>query len=275
MNENNYKAYKENIRNLIENEDSFEDIRFDEFKERIESKNELGIMPSSFYRYRVFNENTISEILNQHIFLASPNKFDDIYECKYFYTPFGRHSKNEKKMDWRKQETKKIIDDLNSFYDTSLRIGCLTQTYSNIPMWYYYADRHKGICIKYSTKNLVLDDLFLPVIYPKSREASYFSFFPDEKQRKCSAYLNALIKNESWSFEKEWRLIRYNEDGLPQYVKWPISEIYLGCEASEQIEEVLKKIIKNSGLKIKIHRMKMTSIGLKSEEVVLDEGANK
>lgn len=262
MNSENYRSYKEAVKKLI-NDSKLVDKNIDNYVKKIQSNKILGSIPYGLYRYRKFSEYTLAEIIDQEIYLSSIDQFDDKYDSRYIYKPFGYHSEKEKELiRWNNEETKKKIDLVNKHFIDHLRVACFTQDYKNIPMWYYYADQHKGVCIKYSSKNVPNDEILLPVVYPKIKEASYFNFFPNESQMQCGALLNSIVKNDSWKFEKEWRLIRYVDSDEPQYVKWDISEIYFGCDSSYALIQDIKKIIIKNGLKISLYKMEMGTVGL-------------
>lgn len=268
MNEENYKEYKRTVRHILGSH--MEDARLGEYIDKLRSEEVIGIMPASFYRYRPFNQYTLSEIINQHIFLSPIKNLDDKLDSKYVYTLFGGISNPDEEgiFDPRREETKKKIAETNKEFCDHLRIACLTQDYKNIPMWYYYAQGHQGICIKYSIKDFNNEDIFLPVIYPsKRKKESNFKFFPTDKQKKCGAVFNSIVKDESWKFEKEWRIIQYVNDMEKHYVNWRMSEIYFGCDAYPETIKTIKNIIEKNGLKISMHQMELSTMGLTSHVI--------
>lgn len=267
MNDDNYKLYKKTVKKIID--DKVNDDHFDEYIDKLGSEDVIGLMPTSFYRYRPFNEYTLSEIINQHIFLSPIDKLDDKLDSKYIYKPFGEHTAEEETIyNWRRPSSQQRINEVNKEFAQHIRIACLTQDHKNMPMWNYYAQGHKGICIKYRTKDFNNDYIFLPVIYPsKRKKEGTFKFFPADNQMKCGAVFNSIVKDESWKFEKEWRVIQYVDDDKNHYVDWNMSDIYLGCDISDESVEIIKNIIIRNGLKIALHKMNLSPIGLVSTDI--------
>ena len=181
------------------------------------------------------------------------------------YNPFGKHYLNEDPFVFH-HKGNNLSKEVNNKYRKRLRVASLTQSYVNIPMWYYYAAKHKGICIKYLVKDFGIEDIFLPVIYPKMREASEYHFYPTDKQINIGAVFSALVKNEDWKFEKEWRIIRCG-DSLPDklYVNWKIDTIYYGIDTPEQYKILIKNFIEKNNLDIDLLEMQMTAQGLRSK----------
>lgn len=266
MNDKDYKLYKESVKCKIDDSISNEDLK----QFIIQSiRPAVGIIPKSFYRYRKFSFYVDSEIREGYTYLSRPTKFDDIFDSKYMMV-----SKNEKDELYRflfsakgidiDEVTEVLINKRNTLYDNRLRVGCFTQKNTNIPMWYYYADQHRGVCIKYDFSDLSLLDkeecIFLPVVYPKDEELDEYYLFTKEDCDAC-AIRNALIKNRDWSFEKEWRIIKLtnNEEGIK--IPMAISEIYLGIDADVNTKNSVMAAA--SVKKIKVFQMTMTHKGLK------------
>lgn len=269
MNDDNYKQYKKTVKQILDNE--VEDARFDEYIDKLGSADVIGLMPTSFYRYRPFNEYTLSEIIKQHIFLSPIDKLDDKLDSKFILNPFGeRTAGDESVRNWRRPSSQKKISEVNKEFAQHIRIACLTQDYKNMPMWNYYAQGHKGICIKYRAKDFNNEDILLPVIYPsKRKKEGTFKFLPADGQMKCGAVFNSIVKDESWKFEKEWRLIQYVDDNVNHYIDWNMSDIYLGCDISSEATAIIKNLIRRNGLKITLHKMKLSPTGLSSTMISL------
>ena len=267
MNDDNYKQYKKTVKHLLDNE--VKDEQFEEYIDKLSSKDVIGLMPTSFYRYRPFNEYTLSEIINQHIYLSPIDKLDDKLDSKYVYSicaPIGEEVGSA--IPHLPASVQKRINDTNDFFSEHIRIACLTQEYKNMPMWNYYAQGHKGICIKYMTKDFSNSDILLPVIYQSNRKTEgSFKFLPDEDQLKCGALFNSIVKDESWKFEKEWRLIRYVDDDEKHYFNWNMNAIYLGCDISDESIAIIKNMITQNGLNISLYKMQLSPMGLTSHAV--------
>lgn|GEM_PF-7052413 len=260
MNNQQYEAkYKELIKNAKD-----DNMLSSYIKELMEN---ITDYPFSLYRYRKANEFTLSEILNQNIYLCEIDKMDDIFDGKGVWSPFGYkpeiihrafnlppRNENEEisNVDWRK-----LMNDAKS----KVKIACFTETMKNIPMWYYYADMHRGVCIEYKFKTIRDDNILMPIIYPDIKEANNFAYCPEcENQKKCSALLNSYVKNEDWRFEKEWRVFSYDED--KEYLSAEIKTIYFGLNCPEQFKELVSNIITTKGYNIELKQISISIAGI-------------
>lgn len=235
----------------------------------------VGSIPKRLYRYRTFSEYSMREILLQNVFLAKPDSFDDRFDSQYIYLeqpeiPYlksAEESAREKVIGWLNDL---LARDRNAFFHNVLRISCFTSDCCNVPMWYYYANMHKGLCIEYDLSSLpAFEDVgycFLPVIYPDKKEENKFRRLGEKVN--SDAICNALIKNKDWAFEKEWRMIRISDKSEKEYESVKITKVILGSEASNESKELLENLIKKNGLNIKLSKMDMTTSGMK-EHVIM------
>lgn len=116
---------------------------------------------------------------------------------------------------------------------------------------------------EFTLSEIINQHIFLPVIYPsKRKKEGTFKFLPADNQMKCGAVFNSIVK-----FEKEWRVIQYVDDDNNHYVDWNMSDIYLGYDISDESEEIIKNILIRNGLKIALHKMNLSPIGLESTDI--------
>jgi tetratricopeptide (TPR) repeat protein len=91
----------------------------------------------------------------------------------------------------------------------SARIACFTKDNVNIPMWNFYADEYKGICLEYKASDLPEIE---PVIYTNELpeyNKIMISVIKTEDVFAMSSYceLCSLHKSMQWKYEDEWRLL--------------------------------------------------------------------
>lgn len=142
------------------------------------------------YKYRSLagtsKEYTKRILLNNELYFANPMDFNDPFEmrfkdCNRPNTPVGLAS---------------------AILQTSLGICSLSTAKDDMQMWAYYADGHRGICIGFEASHV--DSIFneaKPVVYQHE-----FSSVIDNSQKEIEKVI--LTKCESWSHEKEWRIIK-------------------------------------------------------------------
>lgn len=250
------------------------------------SENELrpciGKIPDSFFRYRRITAYTDDEIIKGNVHLNNPGSYDDIFDSKCYIDKNGigdaivtnylnsiSIAENVPEYIDVVEEQDKYFQSVNKKIDERLRIACFTQKKDNVPMWYYYADKHKGICIEYDFSKLKsfvdLEYIFLPIIYPNKDETNNYRtgiFIQDTFD--VSAVRNSLVKSNDWKFEKEWRII--NLDGITD-ILLPVKRVYLGYDIDEADKKHIIELVDKSALNISICEMKESVIGLKAKKI--------
>ena len=256
-----YENYMDIMRELSFNKDQHvtDDNMFKRFDIIRKSLNVKG--NASFFRYRSLeNEYVFDEIEKQYAFMSPLDKFDDKYEGKYLFD----------ETDSQKGICREWIDCCNYRYNKTLRVTCFTTAKDMMPFWYYYADKHTGICIEYKYREMVFDSsiVFLPVIYPEEDDRFKYKYAPvNEKDIKLGGIINTLIKHPDWKFENEWRAIRYQRvESLekPMHLPLKVHAIHFGEDVNQKNVDRIKDIIDAHKYDIKLNRMKMTTTGIVS-----------
>ena len=250
-------------------------------------------IPNSLFRYRIYNDKYVKkEIINQEVYASIPSAFNDPYDSNYRNInknilkdkEFIKHINNIKK-------NSNISDyDMDNFWNiflsymaeessksirNNLRVSCFSAQENgnfpiNFPMWYHYADKYRGICIEYDMTKFNKNDLqrlfTFPIIY-KNFKYNFLDI-------KCidNAYLyNFLIsiyKDESWSYENEWRFIsafdyidnnNLSSNHINKYNKFYIKSIYIGYRASKKL---IKKILYLSKNRYEVYIMDVSDLGI-------------
>lgn len=122
------------------------------------------------------------------------------------------------------------------------RVACFTESNNSIPMWAYYANSHKGVCLEYTPAVLKDDDVrkaIQKVTYIKGQFKPLHSI-------KCADDLNAMFFNKSisWKHEKEWRLVLMDN---VERISFPcLTGIYLGTNfrETEHSKDDMSRIIR-------------------------------
>ncbi|MBF2755553.1 MAG: DUF2971 domain-containing protein [Gammaproteobacteria bacterium AqS3] len=154
-----------------------------------------------------------------------------------------------------------------------MRVLCLSAEKHILPMWYHYADKYSGAVLEINLSNNIdspwLD--FRPINYSDSAtelssakiwaELSMFSTDKMIKKLNDIHDLFAYRKKKDWSYEQEWRAVRYApEDNEHHYSDIPIdtkyfSKIYLGPKMKQKDYEDIKLLISKSSKLIGAYRM--------------------
>ncbi len=272
----NYKDEMKSLKRyeIYEIEEAYKKLK--EIKENIK-------IPKKIYRYRPLNIYTIDELMNEHVFLSYPN-IDDIFDTTIVNNGkeaegilaayhFAKYFKDkDPKMNESFKFYTEFFEELNNKLRESMRIACFTESNTNVPMWQYYAEKNMGICIEYSmNKEMLLnndaDIYFLPVIYTND----YNEYFPYdlsvEKKNKLISIMCSVLKMEEWKFEKEWRIIAFDDERLQKnpYVKLEINAIYFGISTPQPIKNVIKGLLNK---KISLYEMRKDLTGLEEYKIV-------
>ncbi|MDD6469153.1 MAG: DUF2971 domain-containing protein [Bacilli bacterium] len=167
------------------------------------------------------------------------------------------------------------------FYKNSLKFASFTQTMeTNIAMWAYYANNHKGFCCMFDiidTSSYGMINI-KPIFYESSilKLSSGFvnhlivdrlnSLIADDRETKIRSLTNweaikifGSCKDPSWSHEREYRIFYIkegNDEGETVDAKTlniELKAIYIGLNCSKKNEEELINI--SEALNVPIYKM--------------------
>jgi hypothetical protein len=189
--------------------------------------------PPFLYKYRKFDERTISIIVNHAIYFAHADQFNDPFDCRIRFTYEGTDEAWEsflrktpkgfpdltplqikkiierKKHDFslRGERTLEIIEDtVRKWRLSEVGICSLSADPAQILMWSHYSDSHRGCCLEFSTKQNYFETA-LQVDYPET----YPNFNYFNKTQNEMEFLKALLltKSKLWAYEQEWRMLEF------------------------------------------------------------------
>ena len=206
----------------------------------LEYKNER--MPDSLFKYKPANNHIYDLICDDLLFLDKIEMLNDPYEAQLFYDiekiskefSFKNRKIVKKELDGGeieaeyykemdgddKNELNSIIHEINDKLKNMISINCLSERNDINPLWAHYADNHRGICIEYDLKNCgnnFLKTLCFPVNYVEKNDSTddlislivYKNF--DEWH---FLYKSANTKSIDWKYEKEWRIVFIENNGI-------------------------------------------------------------
>jgi hypothetical protein len=119
----------------------------------------------------------------------------------------------------------------------------LSERSDSILMWSHYADKHQGICLGYDPD--YLPAALFPVQYLEKRPVYHWS--EQLGGRKHDQIYEALCtKDESWSYEKEWRVIN-RKPGIEALPAETLRTVVIGQRASEATIALVRELAKQKG----------------------------
>lgn len=210
------------------------------------------------------NEKKFLSLRNNQIWVSSVDKMNDPYEFQCMY------------VDEKRLKDAGYPDELIEFFKNllykdmkQLGVSCLSAvpTEENLPMWSYYANTHKGFCIEY---DVVSPECIYGVSYEPGRVP--VAVLLDEMRVQSEKYAKGektdpakdkflfailksqlFMKHESWSHEREYRVISYLEktSGLNvdiEKVGLKVNRVIGGLKCSDGHMKILNEISNQLGL---------------------------
>jgi hypothetical protein len=216
--------------------------------------------PNILYRYRDLkgkNRDRVRRMIRESVlYFASPESFNDPFDCKVYYNSSGSLSDLRRKQQKlykkyaphlnRNERRLRTAKDMKQFnrQDFVIKITtggqkkvnavgilCLSENRDDVVLWSHYADSHKGLCLGFKVSE---DQPFfaraLPITY--STEFPRIDLINDPPDIQVEAFL--LTKAEGWKYEQEWRIIDHdNGFGEKTFNKKALCEIIFGAKMSK------------------------------------------
>ena len=260
------------------------------------------LLPKIVYKYRDWNNKWHKTILvEQLVYLASPDSFEDKLDCNipvrydlltekeilkiYFEQSKSLHPKWDRKehrifaRDWQKKKLLSDLEKINENREISLQkfnrkygVLCLTEDPTNNEVWEKYSANHKGFCVGFNTKELFRDTskFGLQGHVEYVEELPTLTYYDDYIKRGT---INTLHKLNHWSFEKEYRVSKINEEPIND--DWRsvhidndyFLEIIFGKDMDEKHKEEIIEITKD---KFKNVVYKQANINSSNGVIIID-----
>ena len=250
-------------------------------EENITSCEKVGIIiriPDFLYKYSPINPNFLDSVSQYYLWLSKPTEFNDFFDSRilldtdsavndidgHMNTVFKNFDFKQKAINMytkiREYDPALFHDLVNIPYLNvvgNFGICCFSTKCDNLLMWSHYANRHKGVCVKYNFENeKYISSILHPVTYskeyPKVKYVDSYNYGVFEKL--------FLTKSIDWKNEDEWRLVQTKyatnlkyEDGGPKNYgrldvnKSSIVEVVFGCNAVEADIEYVKHAFIDAG----------------------------
>lgn len=169
------------------------------------------------YKYRSFQNwsRLLDIIINERLYASSYDKMNDPMEGHYYAIGL-----TEEKLH-RIKEEKELQ-----------RICSLTTDRLSIPMWVFYADEGRGLCLEVE-----------PTTSLWEKHIVQYGKMPEIKADLPSYDAARIILNNKlpfWEYEQERRFVNYSDD---MYMPVKITNIFVGYNISKEDKELLDMII--------------------------------
>ena len=240
------------------------------------------------YKYRSYNKNSLSVLIDKKIWVSSPSAFNDPFDCKISldknysnsdYTKFSmevgldanQYTKDTFQGIHDSYENGKLTKTARHAVDSAFKdiqkqvlntgVFSLSESKSNLLLWSHYADSHRGFCIEFERSpdsELGKDKQTSPVEYKKEFPIIKLSEIAPDGMQLLRAILTKAI---DWKYEKEWRMFFKKADthhDLPAR----ISSIIFGCRMAEKHKTKIKNIMNDDDIIFKEAKISPTSYKL-------------
>lgn len=246
--------------------------------DQVATKLKYANIPSKVYKFQSFEENRIPTVLNEELWFSLPKEMNDPFDSKGLWWKQQEIDDLLEKLYSEGENTQDnfCVDDLISKIRDNIRISCFSEKLYNMPMWAHYASNHAGFCIEYDFTNLDYNNDFVKYLFPiKYLESRYditniltrsIEKHVNEGKIDSRVILLAFLmitKHDSWSYEKEWRIVDFNNKPSKPFksglLKCPIkpTAIYLGMNFDyNEIDDVKNKFRK---IDIPVYKLKSSN----------------
>lgn len=130
--------------------------------------------------------------------------------------------------------------------DFSLMLSCFSEDGLEPLMWAHYASAHKGLVVRYSTKEADFSCEEYPTRFAKVRYSAIRPVFGISPNFSTDF---GRVKSSNWAYEKEWRLTpksrcRTSDVKYERVDSSCISSIYLGLRIKEEHKRYILNVVK-------------------------------
>ncbi len=228
--------------------------------------------PKKLYKYFSFDNYWIDNLKNGTIVFNSTYNFNDPLDSRWSLDYKYILKSRFKDVGQGTNFVNKFINDIGkkrliTLYEEDLlylhdlyRISCFSETPCSNLMWGHYADKHKGFCLEYDVEKLTKElPLLLPVVYTENPFDASDILDMRGIDDKFAVICPALFKSKDWSYEKEWRMIRFDRNDEIELYNVPdaITGVFLGfntfssdvCDKVDKLEKIANE------MNITIYRM--------------------
>jgi len=230
-------------------------------------------LPSKLYKYRSDDDWSRLNLENDLIRMACPDNFNDPYDCsfkidaaqalaQYKQTVFAMTLAiatfaDEAKMSKTINAGIKALNDFRS----AMKVCCFSEGNDSLLMWGHYASDHKGFCIEYDLESLAATEFLRQNLYPVLYSKDLYDMTPlvkgaVSKNRDdfplLAPILSVLRKFEGWSYEHEWRVVRFHTSLVADYNE-PVpkaNKVFLGSKMEAAAEQHIAGICASKGIEV-------------------------
>jgi hypothetical protein len=274
-------------------------------------KIEQDIFKYGLLQFRKYDTFLISNLIENKISFGAPQNFNDPFDCNLplnfessltdvqnltIEANFQKGNFNipsiAKKALELYNNPKLVEDQIKNLIFNCRRFSCFnlaksSQHLHNSLFWANYANKHSGICMKFSGELIkYYHEYFhntiglVPVVYCTDNLIPEFNYIRNRSSRDYLAVQYFFgTKSKEWENEDEIRLV-YQPDSkiIDSYINFefaPISleSVYIGCKISTEEEKVIQKCLSDKKYgHVDIYRLEMDDKRFKLNDKLIRQG---
>lgn len=193
------------------------------------------------------DENGVDIIKNKRLKIASIDDFNDPFEFRFAY-------------EGTNKELEEAFKNVHEYQKHNYRVISFSKDSNNLILWAHYANKHKGILIKFDLNEMKQDgtsfnETTIKVNYTHERIKFSADFDLKVNENKALDLFKKInyTKFKKWKYEDEYRtIIKFDfKENIPYIPILPksIKEIVLGLNCSWKTELIVKSLLKDMDYK--------------------------
>jgi hypothetical protein len=248
---------------------------------------------SNIFKYSPINENLVASLHDHYLWFSDPAAFNDPYDLNIplivpeysiqDLTRFGTDMVSsgrgqgrtvEQVVNFYSNNPRKMQENMQLRADQfASRIGicCFSEHDDTLLMWSHYADKHRGVCLKFEMpENDPFFNVPIKVHYPS--KFPHFDFIEIRKDSHSLLQFLVGTKSADWQYEAEIRIAKgmgmHNVfRGAIKFDKKRLTEIIFGYKADPEAIERIKSQVVSDGYDCLFYKMilKRNDFGLTKE----------
>ena len=229
-----------------------------------------------FCKFRYIDRNLLDSLIRGYIYFASSEQLNDPFDSrisiiKSLDSAIGKSKGKVKEKLQKLRKGEKQLNALNEKLSKSGIFSCSHNRHSRALrqpwLWSHYADKHKGICLIYNIPDqYVLDQAMaaVPMDYKSNPLINFFLKWGKSSRKLTAREFNddlakkyLSIKDECWSYEDEYRLIKENP-GEFQIERSFLKYVCFGLNTSKNDRDLIENTLAKCGYETELYEMERT-----------------
>jgi len=254
------------------------------------------VFDSYICKYYTIDTDFYNSILNNYLWFSDPNDFNDPYDVNpIFELPNykeddlnilaeiidkkgylnGKTYNEIVKYYSNPDNLKKALKDFRDKFVPNIGICCFSQTEDILLMWSHYANKHKGICLKFDMDK---DEPFfkIPIKVDYLEKPPSFDFIHNRENVGKTAQLFVGTKSIDWKYENEIRIVKYKQAfdsfrGKINFNKSSLIEMIFGYKIEKQTITNLMTLMKGIGYDCSFSRVNLKKNEFGLEKIIINQ----